>query len=152
LIVVGRVQEIAQHRADVRRDPFMRRIAIVLIVLGASAASAGCGGGSGGTRLSNAEFATQGGKDVPDEPTQAQIDAYFGKVIANIRAQVDEIDALRPPKEIQATVDGYVKDARAVLTMLEKEGATNAFAREDDPFENVNLAADKLGLHDCSDA
>ena len=142
----------------------MKRMAGLL--LGAIVVVAGCSS-SGSSPLSKDDFVKQGnaacqkGNDAinsaqsqsfSSQPTPEQIQKFFKDTIApNIKKQIDDIDKLNPPKELQAQVDKLVTDARAALTKLQEQVDKDPSALESssDPFADVNKEANALGLTVC---
>jgi len=124
-----------------------------------------CGGGS--SALSKDEFLKQGNAicdagnktietafpDQTSQPDPAAIKKFLDEtLIPNITKQVDQLDGLKPPKELESTVDKLLSDARAALTKMKQQAATDPQAAlEDDPFVDVNKQADAIGLSTCAD-
>jgi hypothetical protein len=143
----------------------MKRMAGVL--LGTIVVVAACSSG-GSSALSKDDFVKQGnaacqkGNDAinsaqsqsfSSQPTPEQLQSFFkDTVVPNIKKQIDEIDKLNPPKELQAQVDKLVTDARAALTKLQEQVDKDPSALESstsDPFADVNTEANSLGLTVC---
>jgi len=142
----------------------MKRMAGVL--LGAMVVVAACSS-SGSSALSKDDFVKQGnaacqkGNDAissaesqfSSQPTPEQLQKFFKDTIApNIKKQIDDIDNLKPPKELQAQVDKLVTDARAALTKLQEQVDKDPSALDSsssDPFADVNTEANALGLTVC---
>ena len=147
----------------------MKRIAGVM--LGALVVIAACGGG-GSSALSKDEFVKQGnaicqkGNDAIDstgssffsdstqQPDPATVQKFFKETVSpNVKKQVDDLDKLNPPKELQAQVDKLVADARAALTKLQEQidkDPNAALNSNEDPFANVNKEASAIGLVACA--
>ena len=122
-------------------------------------------------RLSEEEFLEQGnaicaeGNDALDEafeelevgpdgqPSQEDVVALFEDVlIPNVTEQLDELDALSPPEELEADVDALVEDGEAALDEISEliEEDPEGFFEGEDPFEAVNAKAGELGLTECA--
>lgn len=131
-----------------------------LLVVGA------CGGG--GDRLTKAEFVSKanaickkasteldaaGQKAFGSkEPTTAQIVAYINDtLLPKVSQQLDDIDKLKPPKDMQADVDSLLKTARDDVSSVKKDVKADAekLIQGDDPFADANKKADDLGLKEC---
>jgi len=145
----------------------MKRIAGA--VLGAFLIVAACGSSS--SALSKDEFVKQGnaickkGNDAIDAagkaafPSNSQPDpAAFQKffkdtALPNVKKQIDDIDNLKPPKELETQVDTVVKDARAALAKLQDQidkDPAAALNNPNDPFADVNKEATAIGLSACA--
>ena len=85
--------------------------------------------------------------------TSATARAFFkDSVFPGVQQQLDDIDKLKPPKDLQADVDKLIKDARAALGNLEKQvdqDIEKVLNSQDDPFKDVNQEATSLGLTVC---
>jgi hypothetical protein len=85
------------------------------------------------------------------QPSPDQIRDFVQKTLApSIRKQLDDIDKLKPPKDLQGKVDKLLTDARAALAVMEqkaKDDPQSIF--EQDPFADVNKQARDLGLTVC---
>ena len=82
-------------------------------------------------------------KDLPDEPTQAnlsQFDTFLKKATPLLRAEVDDLRKPKPPESDQATIDGILSNLDKVVAGL--EDAEHAAARGD--LNGFNAAGDKL--------
>jgi hypothetical protein len=129
-----------------------------------------CGGG--GKRLTRAEFLKEGNaicdkgnketdaaaqkafpnqNEAPD-PTKAKV--FFKETaIPSTRKQIDDIDALKPPKDLQDDVDKLLSDARDALGKIEKQvdqDVTKLLSDENDPFKDVDREAKNVGLTACA--
>jgi hypothetical protein len=89
-----------------------------------------------------------------EEPTAEQISDFWNDVVRpRTQEQIDGIDDLEPPEDMQADVDELVDTARAALEELEErvqDDPIAAFESEDDPFAEANAMAEAIGLNDCS--
>jgi hypothetical protein len=146
------------------RRTFAALVGLVL-VLGA------CSSSGGGSALSKDEFLKKGnaicdagnkaidaaGKTAfPSSDTQpdaASIKKFANEVlIPNVTKQVDDIDALKPPKDLEAAVDKLVKDAKAAITKMKDladKDPEAIFSGSNDPFADVNKEANAIGLTTC---
>ena len=147
----------------------MKRITGVLV--GVLLLAAACGSSSS-SALSKDEFVKQGnsicktGNDTltaaekaafpnqTQEPDPATLQKFFKEtVLPNIKKQVDDIDKLKPPKDLESQVDDLVTTARAALVKLEAQfdkDPASAFSGED-PFADVNKKAAAVGLTACAE-
>lgn len=78
-------------------------------------------------------------------------EALFETVLTLIEQQIDGIDALTPPADMQSDIDGAVADAREVLTAVKSAGSTDFFMSEEDPWAAVNAKMKELGLTACAE-
>ena len=147
----------------------MKRVAgVCLAVLVVAAAC----GGSSSSALSKDEFVKQGnaicksGNDTlnaaekaafpnqTEQPDPATLQKFFKEtLLPNIKKQIDDIDKLKAPKELESQADDLVTSARAALAKLEAQvdkDPTSAFSGED-PFADVNKKATAVGLTACAD-
>src|SRR5438477_3395115 len=116
-----------------------------------------CGGGS--SALSKEEFLKRGNaicdstNKVIDaasktafpnsgaQPDAATIKKFVNETVApTLKKSIDDIDALKPPKDLQGGVDKMVADARAALTKLQQQAETDPTSvfNGADPFADVN--------------
>ena len=129
-----------------------------------------CSSSGGGSALSKDDFLKQGNavcdagnKEIDaasqkafgsssEQPDPAAIKAFLkDTLIPSVTRQVDAIDKLKPPKDLEAAVDKLVKDAKAALDNLKKQADSDpasVFAG-DDPFSDVNKEANTIGLTSC---
>ncbi|MEY2420684.1 MAG: hypothetical protein QOI95_751 [Acidimicrobiaceae bacterium] len=135
----------------------------VVLVIGA------CGGGE--TRLSKDEFLKQA--NARCDTDGKLVDAAFSKAFPNgsgeadaatvktfvkatlvplARKTIDGLDALKPPADLQGTVDTFLAHARVVIADLDKRADTDAtalFSSQTDPFDAVYKEAQSIGLTAC---
>jgi hypothetical protein len=148
----------------------MRRTAAVLLSALALLAGA-CGGDE--KRLSEAEFLKQGNaickagndkidaaaaKEFPNQnerPDLAKFKTFANEtLIPSVRQQIDDLDDLKPPKDLQDDMDQLLSDARDALDKVKEEvnNDTAAFLdNESDPFADVNKKATDIGLTVCGE-
>jgi hypothetical protein len=131
-----------------------------LLLLGA------CGGGE--DRLTKAEFTSKAnaickkasteldkaGNEAfgSKEPTTDQIATYISDtLVPKVEQQLDDIDELKPPKDMEDDVDALLKTARADVAAVKKDVKADAekLIQGDDPFADANQKADALGLKEC---
>ena len=149
-----------------RKNPRYRATAITALTLFVAA----CGDDD---RLSTAEFVKQGNaickagedkieaaaaKAFPNENEQP--DPVVFKTLANetlipsVKEQLDGVDALKAPKDLQDAVDRMVADGRAALDKMKADinNDIDAFLEnEADPFAEVNKQAGEIGLTVCAE-
>jgi hypothetical protein len=147
-----------------------KRSVAVLTATVAITLLAACGD-SGSSALSKDEFIKQGNDicttgnqaidssassafpDSTAQPTPDQIKSFAKDIlIPNIRKQLDGLDKLNPPKDLQSKVDKLLADARAALTKMEQLADSNPealFDESQDPFAAVNAEARDIGLTVC---
>src|SRR4051794_32994976 len=125
---------------------------------------------SSGTALSKEEFLKQGnaiceaGNKETDaagqkafgnstaQPDPAAIKAFANDtLIPSITRQVDAIDKLNPPKDLEAAVDKLVKDAKAAIVKMKALADSDpaSLFSSNDPFADVNKEANDIGLTTC---
>ena len=69
-----------------------------------------------------------------------------------MKQQIDKLDDLKPPKDMQDEVDKLIRDARGALDNLKKavdEDVSKVLNNENDPFKDVNKQANEIGLTVC---
>jgi hypothetical protein len=147
----------------------MRRTAVVLVT-GLALVASGCGNEK---RLTRAEFLKRGNaicksgnakteaatkKEFPNQnerPDPQKFKAFANETLfPNVRQQINGIDDLKPPKDLEARVDQLVSDARAALDKLKEEvnkDPSAALDNENDPFAPVNKKATEIGLTTCAE-
>lgn len=130
---------------------------------------AGCG--SDDERLTQEEFVTQGNAicqasndrldplfeeafgDATEEnpPTEEEVVAFFNDTfLPELDSQLDDLDALNPPEDVEDDFDAAVVEARKVLAQIEDDPV--AFTNTDeDPFEKANELVGKAGLDVCAE-
>lgn len=147
----------------------LRLLSAPVVAALALAAAGGCLASpqGGGEPLSRAAFLEQGNaictKGNADIMAAAQAsgagwppsgeagEALFKTVLTLIEQQIDGIDDLTPPADMQPAIDGAVADARVVLTEVEAAGSTEFFMSEEDPWAAVNAKMKDLGLTACAE-
>jgi hypothetical protein len=151
------------------READMRRTAIVSLALALILLAGACG--SDDERLTKSEFLKQGNAickkgnktisaaerevvpsdDAPPEP--AAVRALFNDTtIPTVKQELDDLEDLEPPKELQDDVDALLSEARDALdeTKQQVNEDTAAFLESDNvPFAAVNEKASALGLTVC---
>src|SRR4051794_22917699 len=126
--------------------------------------------GSSGAALSKDEFLKQGNAicDAGNKETDAAGQKAFGNssaqpdpaaikafandtLIPSITRQVDAIDKLNPPKDLEAAVDKLVKDAKAAIVKMKALADSDpaSLFSGNDPFADVNKEANDIGLTTC---
>ncbi|HEV2755234.1 MAG TPA: hypothetical protein VG318_05595 [Actinomycetota bacterium] len=141
----------------------MRRHHVVSLSLLLLLAAAGC---SGEDRLSEEEFVEQANaicaegneelESAADElveggdPSEEDLEGLIDTAIDNVSAQLNGIEDLSPPEDMEADVEDLLETARAELQDLEDAGA-EAFTSGEPPFEESNQKARDLGLDECGD-
>jgi hypothetical protein len=144
----------------------MRLLPVLAIVVATSLGTVACSDGGGGApgvtaagflQQANA-VCTQGATDLdallaalPAQPSDAQQQAVFPQVIANLRDRLDGIAALQVPATSKVAVTTYLDDFRTAVDRLEAAGYA-ALSAETDPLAAVNAEATKLGLTACATA
>ena len=149
----------------------IRRVAVLVSVAGlASLGVAACGDDDdgGGDALTEEEFLAQGneicsaGNDELDaafaefgdeEPTPEEISAFADTFEENVGDQIDAVDDLEGPDDIEEQLDPVLADARDDLeefATLLREDPEAAFSQEEDPFADVNEQLADIGLTECA--
>ena len=150
----------------------MRRTAaagLAVLALGLGA----CGGG--GDRLTRAELLKQGndicqkGEDAitaaqekafPDQnkpPSTPQIRAFFNDtIIPEVQKELDGLDDLKPPKDLESDYDELISDAKDALKKTEQQVKDDPEKlisdNAADPFADVNKRATAMGLTVCGES
>ena len=124
----------------------MRRAPLGLLTLALVVLAAACGGGND---LTKAQFVKQADaicqkydakiSAVPRPQSLNDVGQYMDRVIPLFKDEVDAIDGLKPPKEIEGRVDGMVASARKTVTAA--EDLRDAAKKKDE-------AAVRKALHD----
>jgi hypothetical protein len=136
----------------------MRRLVVLVAVAGL--VFVGCGGDDE-ERLSSAEFKTQaneicteGSKELEEaakkfgdeQPTDEELEQFLEEDFKpNINQQLDDLEELAPPEDVEEEFDEVIADARKILNGLDADDMTS----EDDPFDEVNGRLNELGLNSC---
>jgi hypothetical protein len=145
---------------------------LAIAVCGAVLVMGACSGSD--ARLSKEEFLKQGnaicaagGKSIDDafskgfpektaEPDAATITKFFKETFAPLAKKlVDDLDALKPPQELQAPIDTAIAHFRTTVANVVKQAETDPlaiFAFENDPFADVNNEAGAIGLTECNNS
>jgi len=132
-----------------------------LVVLTAACSSSG----GGGSALSKEEFLKQGNaicdagnqklddaankafSDSSAQPSDDEITKFVNEtVIPGVKKQIDDLDKLVPPKELQKDVDTLLSHARDAIKSAESDPSQFV---NGDPFADVNKEAVNLGLTSC---
>jgi hypothetical protein len=147
------------------------RLTIALLaLLGVAALSAaGCGGGDGGARLSQSEFQSQANAicakyqkqlDALQEPQSLdEIPDLVDQALAVIDQEIEEIEALNPPAELQDDFDRMIQQAdetKKAAGDLSEAAKANDQAAVQKALDEGNAASDEadriagdLGLDSC---
>lgn len=139
----------------------------LFVLLGGVAA---CGGDD--ERLTADELAQQGNavcKDVDkrfeevfgelgddEEPTAEEMQEFAAAAADITHDAIGRFEELEPPEDLEAGWDDTLDKARAAQKALEEAGkdpgsAEKLFSSEEDPFEEVNVGLEKVGITACSD-
>lgn len=141
----------------------MRRLTVLAAAALSLLGLASCGDDE--DRLSEAEFQEQANaicaegneevdalfEDLPQDepPSEEALEPLFDDFVENIRGQIDDVDELSPPEELEDDVDTFLSDAREALEGIEDDGPSSLLS-EDDPFADVSAQAEDLGLEECA--
>lgn len=141
-----------------------RRCTAVAMAL-AIASTIALGACSDGDRLTEAEFVTRGNAvcdEISDtmneelaaafgdeEPTPAELDAVFVRVIELLRQSTTDLDALDEPSELTDDLAAYTEAVDEITDEVEDAGVEALMASED-PWASTNAAAIDLGLDACA--
>ena len=126
---------------------------------------AACDGG--GERLTEEEFVsaaneacTEGNEEIQaaadeigssgQQPTEDQLEGFVDSIVDAIQGQIDDIDELNPPEDMEEDVDALVAELQSSLDALEEQGA-EALRSEENPFTDANEIAGDLGLTVCAE-
>lgn len=80
--------------------------------------------------------------------SEVELEAFVDSFVANIRGQLDEIEAIEVPDSMADDVDTFLETARAGLDTIDEQGASSLMS-EDDPFGETNEMALDLGFTEC---
>lgn len=146
----------------------MRRMAMVGVVAVLGLALAACGDDE--EALSEEEFLEQGnaicaeGSEELDEaatelfgeeePSEDQVSEFADTFEENIGNQIDEIDDLSGPDDLEEALDPVLDDARDVLEEFAqaiRDDPESVFASEEDPFADINPQMVEIGLTECAE-
>ena len=93
-------------------------------------------------------FADLGANQQPD-PDSPEAKKFLDAFVDNIDGQLNDIDDLQPPKELEDDVDDLLDTAHDELDAVEEKGP-DILLTQQDPFEDSNKKADDLGLTKCA--
>ncbi len=89
------------------------------------------------------------------EPTAEQMGTLVLEVfVPDVQSQIDDVRALEPPDELADAVETFLDDAEATLDELEQQATDDpsaVFSEDEDPFAEVNVQANAIGLTECAD-
>jgi hypothetical protein len=130
-----------------------------------------CGGDGGGGQLSAAEFRTQADKICADAQTEfeaveqpqseEELTEYLQKVVPILRDQVEKLDDLNPPDELQEDWDRAIELNRESLEKAEEaqqaaedgdqQRVQEILEEADTNEEELDQLAQDLGLQTCGE-
>lgn len=85
-----------------------------------------------------------------EEPTPEQQTAFVEDTLAPlIQDQIDGIEELNPPEDLEDDVDQMLADVQTVLDGI-TDDPESLFGAEEDPFAEVNAQATEIGLTACA--
>ena len=146
----------------------MRR---ALLSFGACVALAGCGGDGGGDRLSRAELVSRADAicrtyearlDALGQPTNVdELKEFADKSVPIAKEGRDELRALEPPEDLEATYDAWLEQGDEAIEIVERlrdaaeDGDTaeiQRIARDAQRADTEsNRLAGELGFRQCGD-
>ncbi|MGD9571247.1 MAG: hypothetical protein AB7V62_05130 [Thermoleophilia bacterium] len=134
--------------------------AVACAVAVAAGGLAGCGeDDDSGSALTREEFIAQADAicATGNEAIEAAIPAdgppgeeFYDVIVDSTQASIDGVDALEPPEDMAADVDALVASANEAMAEVRATPPAEFFARDDDPFAEVNAQAKAIGLTECA--
>ncbi|MDQ3981092.1 MAG: hypothetical protein M3271_00250 [Actinomycetota bacterium] len=141
----------------------MRRYDAILLSLLIPLGLSACGGDD---RLSEEEFVekanaicAEGNEELDrvadelagggEQPSDEDLQEFVDTAVANIGGQLDEIEELSPPEDMEADVEDLLETGRSELADLEDAGV-DALQSGENPFVESNAKAGDLGLTECA--
>jgi len=126
---------------------------------------AACDGG--GERLTEEEFVTaaneactEGNETIQEaadeisasgqQPGEEQLEGFIVSIVDAIQGQIDAIDELNPPEDMEEDVNALVAELQSSVDEIEEQG-TAALQSEENPFSDANEMAGDLGLTVCAE-
>ena len=145
----------------------MRRASAILLSLLFALGGTACNSGSDENRLTEEQFVSQAnaicteGNAAIDEavdemvadggsPSDEEAQELIDLILTNVRGQLDDIEELSPPEDLEADVDELISSARGEADALEEAGVA-AIETGEPPFEESNAKAGELGLDACAE-
>lgn len=146
----------------------MRRASAILLSLLFALGGVACSSGSDEDRLTEEEFVSQAnaicteGNAAIDEaveemvaeaggsPSDVESQELLDVILTNVRGQLDDIEALSPPEDLEGDVEDLISTAREEADALEDAGVDSIESGET-PFEESNAKAEELGLEACAE-
>lgn len=83
-----------------------------------------------------------------EEPSQEQLQEFLDTFTDDIEGQIDDIEALSPPDDMADDVDAFLEAASDKLTEV-RDAGPEVLLSEEDPFAEVSIMAEDLGLTEC---
>jgi hypothetical protein len=134
---------------------------------------AACGGDDddgGGEPLTEAEFKEQADAicaennddmnaageeafgDSTEMPEEEALKSFVeDDIVPKVEEQIDELDDIVPPEDLQEDWDALLEQAQTDLEEMKSiDNYTEYFNSGEEPFEETNALATDLGLEDCS--
>ena len=148
-----------------------KTLMILMAALGVSLVTGACGDDEV-ERLTQAEFVEQGnaickagndrieaaGEDLfgdateENPPPEEAVTSFIeDTLIPEVEKQIDDIDALNPPEDIEGDVDAAIAEARAALQRI-KDDPAQAAGQDEDPFAEANEMIGEVGLTTCAES
>lgn len=145
----------------------MRRTSAILLSLSFALGGVACSSGSDEERLTEEEFVSQAnaicteGNAAIDEvveemvagggaPSDEEAQKLLEVILTNVRGQLDDIEELSPPEDLEDDVDDLISSARDEADALEEAGVA-AIESGEPPFAESNAKAGELGLEACAE-
>lgn len=145
----------------------MRRASATLLSLLFALGGIGCSSGSDEDRLTEEEFVSQANaictdgnaaiEEAIDEmvadggsPSDEEAEELLDVILTNVRGQLDDIEELSPPEDLEGDVDDLLATARDEADALEDAGIA-AIESGEPPFTESNEKAEALGLEACAE-
>ena len=89
-----------------------------------------------------------------EEPTPEEIADFADLFEDAIGDQIDDLEDLNGPSDLEEELDGILADARDTLSEFADEVRDDpeaAFTSEEDPFADINERLSELGLTSCAE-
>lgn len=89
-----------------------------------------------------------------EEPSEDELRDALGKFLDNVEKQIDDIEALDEPGDLESDVEDALAEARKAIDNLREQiedDPTELLSSSEDPFAAVNEKMNDLGLDECGD-
>ncbi|RNM12675.1 hypothetical protein [Nocardioides pocheonensis] len=87
--------------------------------------------------------------NVGDKPTKAQVKQLVATTVVVVRNEIEDLDRLVPPRELQDDVDAMLDSARRGNEQLRTHGM-QMLLKGKEPFKDADKKSLAIGLDDCA--